>query len=441
MTHAADADVIVIGAGAAGLAAARRLAARSLGVLVLEARDRVGGRAWSAPTERAVTPAELGAEFIHGRAPQTIDLLREAGSAAIDAGGEGWIRNGNGELQRDESDFGSAAALFDTATALSEDESVEAFLQRIGRNESMRARADAARTFVEGFDAAIPAVASVRAIAHEWRSGVDSRSARPLGGYGRLFDFMRRTSEAAGVRTHFATSVRRIAWHRSSVSVETEAGAERRTFTARAVILTLPAGVLCRRDDETAIAFDPALPAKQDALRAIEMGHVVKIVLRFQTPFWEEIRGGRYRDGAFFRCEPDRFPTYWTLLPVRSELVMAWTGGPRAVALKDRPRDELVEYALTGFGEALGEPQVARQQFETAFTHDWASDPFARGAYSYIAVGGEWARAALATPVDDTLFFAGEATSIDGQGGTVNGALETGERAAEEVEACLKRRL
>jgi monoamine oxidase len=81
----------------------------------------------------------------------------------------------------------------------------------------------------------------------------------------------------------------------------------------------------------------------------------------------------------------------------------------------------------------LGEPERARREFAAGFAHDWSHDVFARGAYSYIAVGGGNARAILAAPVDETLFFAGEATSADGQGGTVNGALESGERAASEL--------
>jgi monoamine oxidase len=85
----------------------------------------------------------------------------------------------------------------------------------------------------------------------------------------------------------------------------------------------------------------------------------------------------------------------------------------------------------------FGEPALAREEFEGGMMHDWGRDPFARGAYSYVAVGGGDARAALAAPVDDTLFFAGEATSNDGQGGTVNGALETGERAAREAAIAL----
>jgi len=156
-------------------------------------------------------------------------------------------------------------------------------------------------------------------------------------------------------------------------------------------------------------------------------------VLNFRTAFWEEIEGARYRDAAFFRAAGSPFGAFWTQAPVRSELVAAWAGGPNADALRDLNRNELVERALREFGEMLGAAAIARREFVSGLTHDWRRDPFARGAYSYVLVGGTNARANLALAVGRTLFFAGEATSTDGQGGTVNGAIETGERAAEEL--------
>lgn len=173
------------------------------------------------------------------------------------------------------------------------------------------------------------------------------------------------------------------------------------------------------------------------ALQSLEMGHVVKVVLWFRSAFWERVRRGRYRNAGFFRCAGRPFAAYWTQLPVRSPLVAAWVGGPKAIALSGAAEAGLIEQARDGFGELFRERDLARKEFEGGYTHDWGRDPFSRGAYSYVAVGGEKARASLSAPVDDTLFFAGEATSTDNQGGTVNGALETGERAAAEAAAAL----
>jgi monoamine oxidase len=434
-----DADAIVIGAGAAGLAAARSLAGRSLRVIVLEARDRVGGRVWSSPSSRAAVPAELGAEFIHGRAEETMALLRGAGTAAVDTGGESWVCCEDGDLRRDDADFVSAAGIFEGTRALAGDESVARFLRRFEDDEAMRETVEAARAFVEGFEAADPAIASAQAIADEWRSGVDFATARPLVGYRPMFEHLRDACDTAGVASCLSTVVRRISWRRGAVAVDANTcDGELRTIRARAAIVTLPVGVLRHSGDETEIVFDPDLPAaKREALARIEMGHVVRVTLWFRTAFWEQVRDGRYRDGAFFRCVGQPFAVYWTQLPVRSELIVAWAGGPKATALRGASQAELIARALEGFGALFGERALARKEFEGGVMHDWGHDPFARGAYSYVAVGGGRARAALAASVDDTLFFAGEATSNDGQGGTVNGALETGERAAREAATSL----
>jgi monoamine oxidase len=429
-----DADAIVIGGGAAGLAAARSLARRSLRVVLVEARERVGGRVWSQPVARTATPAELGAEFIHGRAPHTMALLREAGMTAIPTGGSSWILEG-GELRPDSGDFIAAGSMLAGAQTLAADESVERFLARFKDDPSMAEVTRAARAFVEGFEAADPAIASVQSIAAEWRSGVDLTSARPRGGYGPMMERLRTDCTAAGVRIATSTIVRRVAWRRGAVAIQVRGASGRSsTMHARVAVVTLPAGVLRRAGAKGEIAFEPDLPAaKRDALASIEMGRVVKASLAFRTAFWERVANGRYRDAGFFRCEAGPFPAYWTQFPVRSALVVAWAGGPHATALGGVTPARLIESARDGFAALFGDAALARKEFDGGVVHEWDRDRFARGAYSYVAVGGTNARAALAAPLDDALFFAGEATSTDGQGGTVNGALETGERAAAQA--------
>lgn len=254
-----------------------------------------------------------------------------------------------------------------------------------------------------------------------------------------MFEHLRDTCDAMGVQISLSTIVRRISWRRGIVAIAASNDrGESRAIESRAAVVTLPVGVLRQGIEEMAVEFDPALPsAKCKALGSIEMGHVIKVTLWFRTAFWEQICDGRYREGGFFRGEGQPFATYWTQLPMRSQLIVAWVGGPKALALSGATQTELIDEAVNGFGSLFGDPAVARREFEAGAVHDWDRDPFARGAYSYIAVGGESARATLAAPIADTLFFAGEATSGDGQGGTVNGALETGERAAAQVASSL----
>lgn len=427
-----DAEVIVIGAGAAGLAAARKLAALGIRAIVVEARDRVGGRAWSVGTRHDAVPAELGAEFIHGRAPETLALLAETQGTALDVAGESWALS-EGELRLEDDDWTATAAdILEGAAALERDQSVDAYLARFDREPGRRHAVETAREFVEGFEAADPRVASAQAIAAELLSGVDSRSARPLRGYAPLMGHLRAACDGSPVRFACSRVVSRIEWKRGEVKVETNAG----TLRARSAIVTLPIGVL-RRSDASGVRFEPALPPeKQRAIASIDMGEVVKVTLSFRSAFWEAADNERYRDAAFFRG-PGAFQTYWTRFPARTELVVAWAGGPPATSLRELSASARIERAVNDFGALFGDAAAARSEYVDGFVHDWYADPFARGAYSYVTVGGGAARPALAHPVEDTLFFAGEASSSDGQAGTVNGALATGERAAREVALSL----
>jgi hypothetical protein len=323
-----DADVVVIGAGAAGLAAARSLGRRKLRVVLLEARDRIGGRVLSHPIAGIATPAELGAEFIHGPAERTKALLREAGSAAIDMGGDAWVRESGG-LRCEEESFASSARIFEGSRSLPDDESVEQFLRRFENDDALRETVQSARAFVEGFEAADPAIASVKAIADEFESGTDSTSARPLGGYGPMFEQLRDDCERAGVAFALSTCVRRVSWQLDGVIVAaTDSRGESQTLRARAAVVTLPVGVLRHRGDETEVSFVPELPsAKRAAIAHIEMGHVVKVALAFRTAFWERVTSGRYRDAAFFYIDGQPIPTFWTQLPIRS----SWSSGGSAV--------------------------------------------------------------------------------------------------------------
>jgi len=426
-------DVVVIGAGAAGLAAAHDLAKRSFRVVVIEARDRIGGRVCSIGVKDGV--AELGAEFIHGQAEDTMALLRHIGSSAIPISDEAWKCSKRGELEREGDNFMSAARIFDASRDLADDESVDEFLRPYERDSKTREAAVLARRFVEGFDAADPEIASAIAIADEWRSGTDFSSARPAGGYRPVFEHLAKSCGDAGVQLNLSATVQQIAWDPYGVTVDakTESG-DAQTFRARAAIVTVPVGILQRDANHDGIKFEPDLPsAKYAALRSIEMGHAVRVVLWFRTGFWEEITGGRYRDAAFFRCEGQPFHAYWTQLPTRNTQVVAWAGGPQAIAMGALSQQARIEFALERFGRLFNEVRIARDEFESGATHDWSQDPNTRGAYSYVAVGGGDARAILGAPIEDRLFFAGEATATDGQGGTVSGALKTGKRAAQEV--------
>jgi monoamine oxidase len=417
------------------LSAARLLARGSKRVVVLEARDRAGGRvlSYAGPDGSWV---ELGAEFIHGRAVLTYDLLDEAGLAWDDVEGERWTASPGGALQPRNDSFAADPSLFDALREIQGDVSVDEFFRRFAGDDAIQRRIETARAFLEGFDAADPSIASARGIAAEWRSGVDERITRPRESYRPLFEYLYESALSAGAEFHFGAIVARIICSDDGVTVEMrDKNGAHRAFRARSCVVTLPTGVL-RDFDAATVTFEPALPPeKRAALQTIETGDAIRVVLWFRSRFWERIDGGRYRDAAFFQAHSEPFMAYWSAIPRRNNAVVAWSGGPHAARLRDAGEEARIDAAVRGFGALFGDGELARGEFIAGVAHDWRTDPFARGAYSYLAVGGSGAREVLGAPVAGRLFFAGEATALDGESGTVNGALRSGERAAEEVEA------
>ena len=410
-----QAQVVVVGAGAAGLAAADALSRAGCSVVVLEARERVGGRCFTRRMAGLDIPVELGAEFLHGEARSTHALLRAAGVRAIDSSREqralerGRLRpvNGFAEAQRAVQ-----------RSALEEDVSFHDFLRKRNLPEKTKAFAT---LMVQGFDAADPKRVSARSIIDEWGEGdeLGASQPRPQGGYGPVFDWLARSLVARGVALRLQSAVQRIEWRRGAVTVRGRFLGEPFLVRAKRAVVTLPLGVLHARS-----IFFPSLTAKNEALKKLESGPVVRVAMRFEKRFWES-RAPRV---AFFHNPKAPFPTFWTPLPMRAPLLTAWAGGPKATKLTGSSEKTLLAQALASVRSVFRDaPNPV-----AAYVQDWAQDPFARGGYSYLLVGGEGAREALAAPVADTLYFAGEATDSE-EAGTVAGALRSGARAAREI--------
>lgn len=428
------ADAVVLGAGAAGLAAARALDRAGQSVIVLEARERIGGRLLTREDAGLPVPIDLGGEFIHGTTEESFALLRAAGSVAIDTAGISFGYDG-GRLRESEDVFEIVARSMQRVTTLHDDMSVEEFLRDLpdGLPGLERVRRYT-RMLVEGFDAADPRRASVRAIAEEWSdqdSGQTARQFRPLGGYAPLLRTLRAALDPARSRVLLATPAQRLRWNGRAVTVEATApSGATLEIRARAAIVTVPVGVL----SAGTLRFEPELPpAKRAALDRLAMGPVVKLVLRFRSAFWERLEDERFRDAGFFHHPEARFPTFWSLLPLRTPLLIAWAGGTKADALAGLDESARVALAQDDLAQLFGGAAEPYEELESAYTHDWQRDPYARGAYSYVTVGGGDPRAELSAPVGPTLFFAGEAAAPSSTAGTAAGALHSGERAAREA--------
>jgi monoamine oxidase len=396
-------DVLVVGAGAAGLAAADALARAGRSVLVVEARDRIGGRCLTRRLPGVPVPVELGAEFIHGRPAATISLLRRANICAVDSTRaqrlmlDGRLQNAN--------IFAQAQRVARNAPK-GKDLSFRAFLARQRLPKLTRTLAT---MMVQGFDAADPALVSAREIVEEWSGGgLGVSQPRPQGGYGPLLEFLAREANVQLQRL-----VREVRWKPSSVELRGTFRGEPWSAWAPRAVITVPIGVL------------PSLVReKRHALANLESGPVVRVAMAFREAFWEKAHPGV----AFFHSPNAPFPTFWTPLPMHAPLLTCWAGGPKASRLTGRSERTLLSKALESVRSVLGNIDEPRAYL----MHDWQADPFARGGYSYVKVGGTGAREKLAEPLDETLYFAGEATDTE-QSGTVGGALASGMRAAREI--------
>jgi monoamine oxidase len=313
------------------------------------------------------------------------------------------------------------------------DVSFATLLARTRHELSGEARAFA-RMRVKGYDAADPARVSARSIAEEWTAGGnESGHFRPDGGYGPLLASL---IEASGsrVRLNLRAIVRSVRWERGSVEIEGTRRGKSFRVRARRAVITLPLGVLQQHANARgAVRFTPALREKAQALALLASGPVLKAVLRFRTAFWEELDDAAYREVSFFHSLHAAFPTFWTALPARAPLITAWAGGPKAARLTGAANSRLVACAVRSLASVFGGRLDVGSELRASWLHDWHQDPFARGAYSHTLVGGAAARQWLAAPLEDTLFFAGEATDVAGEHGTVAGALQSGIRAAREA--------
>jgi monoamine oxidase len=432
------ADVLVLGAGVSGLAAAARLAQAGCTVRVLEGRDRIGGRILTRRGGEWPVPVDLGAEFVQGRIPALFTLARQIGAPVVELNGSRWKLHADQVVSADEF-FPQLDKIMSRLPELSADadQSFQQFLDSPAVQHSPPQARDIARSWIETYDAAHPDRVSVRALVRE-RHAEDKiqggRAFRMVTGYDGVPQALEAQIPSDKGRVHRETIATEVRWTSGEVTVDARdpLRAARGPFSARRLVVALPVGVLQAPSTALgAVRFTPPLPHKDAALRGLEMGHVVKLVFAFQERFWEKV----FPDDMGFLINLDEpFRAWWTGYPVYAPVLVAWEGGPAAEALAELSSQQRVDRALESLARLT---RVRRADVDRQIvawdTHDWAADPFARGAYSYVRVGGIERQAALASPVANTLFFAGEATELHGYQATVHGALFAGQRAADEV--------
>ena len=441
---AKEPEVIIIGAGVSGLAAACALGRSGISVRILEARERIGGRVFTLQDEATGSSIELGAEFIHGRPPEIFDLLKQANIRTTEVDGDNWCNDGGRLSKCDfESEVDSILYKMDDSAP---DESFLQYLDRRWKQTKPDAR-QRAIGYVSGFNAADPALVGVHWLVQEQEAEEKiegARAFRASHGYADLLRIFEGQLQELKVDPTLNTVVETIQWSKTGVRISARDTRGTSTIEASHAIITLPLSLLkASASGKGPVAFTPELPSQfSNALDKMEMGKVIRVVLRFSERFWESIRGNdrsSLSDMSFLFSQDEWFPTWWTNMPRKDPIIVGWAPFQSAERLSGQSESFVVEHALRSLGKILNvsysEPE---KLLGKAYVHDWQSDPLSRGAYSYGKVGAVEALEILAQPMDGTLFFAGEATNTEGHNGTVHGAMRSGYRAAQQILKQLK---
>lgn len=419
-----DENILVIGAGASGLMAARELAKHGKRVTILEAKSGAGGRILDIQDSRGAT-IRLGAEFIHGNLPLSLSLLREARLKYHAVRGQNY-QSENGLLRKYSEGEGHWPELLGKMQELEDDMSLSDFLGRyFSGEEFVQLRASVTR-FVEGYDAADPEKVSVCSLRAEWQMEQDEHY-RIEEGYAKLIDFLEDECLQNGCMICYGKVISHFNWSEGFVEAVTVGGEH---YAGQKAIITLPVGVLQVKDGGLgSVSFAPPLPVRMNAVRSMGFGAVVKVVLLFETAFWETVA-----PAAGFIFSDETIPTWWTQSPDHSAVLTGWLAGPKVAGLMSYPEEEVIALGLQSVANIFaGSYPDVRKHFLRGYAYNWANDPFSRGAYTYATLSGPEAPHILADPVEDVLFFSGEATYSGPWVGTVEAALNSGKDAAEKV--------
>lgn len=407
--------IVVVGAGAAGLMAARELARAGRRVTILEARERCGGRIDPLPASEFGYPADGGAEFVHGEAPVTRALLREAGLSLQEIqGATQWSFDGT-KLAREDRDDRHEAELHAMLRDLQDDLAVADFLRRHFAGEDYAPMRRSIERMVEGYDAADPEHASTLALREEWMDGGHRMQARIDGGYGALIAFLAAECRRHGAAIRLSCVVSAIEEDGNTLAVRCAGGD---VLACDRVILTVPLPLL--RD----VALPTRARAKAAAAADIGFGNVIKILLRFARPWWRE-RNEALADMTFLLSD-QTIPVWWTRYPDQHPVLTGWFGGPRTAELTKLDSQGLIDAGLGSLATIFGLPRedIARDLMAAEATN-WMHDPFARGAYSWAMPRTRSAQAILSR-ADGPILFSGEALYRGRDIGTVEAALASG---------------
>ncbi|HTF20670.1 MAG TPA: NAD(P)/FAD-dependent oxidoreductase [Chryseolinea sp.] len=413
--------VIIIGAGICGLTAARKLLGAGYKVTIVEARNRIGGRIHTVH-DTFSRPVEVGAEFIHGKQPLTMKLLNEAQGKAVRREGNHYTLI-KGELHKGDLMDDNWKSFYRELSQLTIDTTLDDFLHLHFNSSEFADLRLSVRRFAEGFDIADTRKVSVMALREEWANTDEEDQHHILGGYQVLIEYLGKEVHKAGGVIHLSAPVEAVEWKKGEVVVVTPA----KRIQGDKVLITVPLGVL----QHGRISFHPAMPRHQNAFSDIGFGGVIKFLFEFKERFWES--GARQLSNTSFIFSDAEVPTWWTPLPESTCQITGWLGGPSTLAA-GHDTTALFDQAIRSLAYISGNSSAEiRSQLRHWHIANWVNDPFSLGAYTFPTLETKSALSFISQPVDDTIYFAGEAFYEGPSGGTVEAALSSGGAVAEKI--------
>lgn len=420
-------DVIIIGGGAAGLMTAKILSAHHKKILLLEAKDRLGGRICS--VNNFSFPAEGGAEFIHGNLKTTFSLLKEAHLNKEKIKGT-FCRIEKGKWYADDHLVPGWELLIQRMNDCKKDISIHDFLNTSFKEKKFDSLKKYFTKYIEGYDAANPVNTSVFAIRTEIEEG-DKPQYRPAHGYYSLIDYLKEACLKNGAIIKINEPVIKLSRNKNI-----EVSTSQKKYFCKKVICAVPLGVLqSTRKQKCFIDFPDFLKDHLNAAKKIGNGSVIKFLLEFDKAFWFDknfLKDKNIRTPSYLFTDT-AIPTWWTQYPSQKPLLTGWIAGPSSYKMRNYSTKKFKQIVLESLSLVFTIPiDDLQKQLKNFRAINWINEAYILGGYSYPTLQTTRARKILQQPFENGFYFAGEYVP-ENSSSTVDAALLSGKSVAEQI--------